>query len=79
MARKTIIEHLAQAIVEGENWAPAAMVYMIREQSRNAVNDIYTKCPHMFRALQLAFDWSETAEGHEYWYKIYFELQSRDM
>jgi hypothetical protein len=71
MEFKTVIQHLAQAIIDGHEWAPAAMKNLARDSkdwrfdhaNKEKVSDLY-------EALWMSFDWAESPEGVHYWYKI---------
>ncbi len=65
---KTIREHLEQLPEPASSRALANMWW----------EDADNKYDHPAKALRQAFNWSRTTEGHSYWVKICYFLESND-
>jgi len=71
--KKSAIEHLAQAITEKRDWAPAAMKNHLTEVLETPFFGM--QCESMKEALACAFDWANSPEGLDYWMKTYRQIE----
>jgi len=66
---KKVIHHLAQAVIIGYEWAPAALENMFEYQQRHMTVQDYRE-ESLGDAISTAFIWAETKQGHDYWAAI---------
>jgi hypothetical protein len=71
MEHKTVLEFFAQAIIDGHEWAPAAMKNLARD-SRDWPFDFAAKekVADLYEALWMSFHWEQSPEGAKYWREI---------
>jgi hypothetical protein len=71
MEYKTVLEFFAQAIIDGHEWAPAAMKNLARD-SRDWPFDFAAKekVADLYEALWMSFQWEQSPEGAKYWREI---------
>jgi len=73
--KKSAIEHLAQAIIDNRDWAPAAMKNHLTRPEVLEVPFFGMQCESMKEALACAFDWANSPERLDYWMKAYRQLE----
>jgi hypothetical protein len=76
--KKSAIEHLAQAIIDNRDWAPAAMKNHLTRPEVLEVPFFGMQCESMKEALACAFDWANSPEGLDYWMKAYRQLENEE-
>ncbi len=69
---KTVIQHLAQAIVDGHPWAQAAMENYFKLTHTDGMGGYWGT---LYMALQAAFRWKDTKEGFDFWENIHKSLK----
>ena len=68
---KTILERLNEAKEHGYYWADAAIRNYDPKFAEIQVSDT------LYNALDMAFEWQDSPEGEDFWYKIHNDLVNK--